>query len=63
MVALCVVTASTALGIGYIHREQTEERKKLHEGCFRSGTTDRKAQLGPMAVTRRVAVKRPKIVR
>ena len=28
MVALCVVTASTALGIGYIHREQTEERKK-----------------------------------
>lgn len=33
--ALFAVTVSTAVGIGYIHLEQTEERKKLHEGVLR----------------------------
>ena len=48
VVALCVVTASTALGIGYMHREQTEERKKLHEGVLRDQELliRKEAQLG-----------------
>lgn len=33
--ALCVVTISTALGIEYIHREQTEEKLRLREGVIR----------------------------
>ena len=48
VVALCAVTLSTALGIGYIHREQTEERKKLREGVLRDQELLRRkeAQLG-----------------
>jgi len=33
--ALCAVTISTALGIDYIHREQTEEKLRLREGVIR----------------------------
>ena len=33
--ALCVVTIATALGIEYIHREQTEEKLRLREGVIR----------------------------
>ena len=45
---MCAVTISTALGIGYIHREQTEERKKLREGVLRDQELLRRkeAQLG-----------------
>ena len=48
MVALCAVTISTALGIGYIHHEQTEERNKLREGVLRDQELLRRkeAQLG-----------------
>ena len=33
--ALIVVSAATAAGIGYIHTQQEEERRKLHVGVIR----------------------------
>ena len=43
--ALCVVTISTALGIGYIHRSQTEEKQRLHQGVIRDEELLRRKEL------------------
>ena len=43
--ALGAVTVGTAVGIAYIHREQTEEKQRLHEGVIRDQELLRRKEL------------------